>query len=247
MPSRSVDIVLNGIGSDLKLFLPIPIVIAQNGSAKLGLKNFNTFNSIPNVHQNVNNTLKIKIPSETNWHVFELPSGSYDLTEINERIWEWLETSRGLVDGRKNFILIGSNATGCCSFIFKQNYSVDFDVKNSIGKLLGFDKSSFEGVGRHEAEKPAKLCAANQLHFNCNVIEGSFFKRKQVPLLYSCNLDVPPGCKITREISQISYKKCNSHQLSYFHVWIEDEQFNLIDLRNDALIVTLSLVIDEED
>ena len=62
-----------------------------------------------------------------------------------------------------------------------------------------------------------------------------------MPFLYNCGINVPSGYRLTRELTDISYKSLNTSQISHIRIWIVDEHGTLINLRNEDLTVTLSL------
>ena len=82
-----------------------------------------------------------------------------------------------------------------------------------------------------------------QLIFLCNITDSNFLNNAEIPLLYNCGIDVSPGFRLTREIENISYKNLTTHQISVIRVWIVDQHQNRVDLRNDELLITLSLQI----
>ena len=55
------------------------------------MKNFSTFNNIPNIETGRNNKLKIKVLGEKEYKVFSLPTGAYELFIIGEQILAWIE------------------------------------------------------------------------------------------------------------------------------------------------------------
>ena len=58
-----IEIIVRGKGSDIQSDFYEPIQIPhETHEAKIGIKNFATFNNIPNIVDGVNNRLKIKVP-----------------------------------------------------------------------------------------------------------------------------------------------------------------------------------------
>ena len=62
-----------------------------------------------------------------------------------------------------------------------------------------------------------------------------------MPFLYNCTVDVPAGYRLTRELTDISYKRLTTSQISHIRVWIVDQDGAPVNLRKDQLTVTLSL------
>ena len=247
MVGYTIEFILKGDGSDITIFLPTPIVIPDGKRASLGLKNFSTYNNIANVEKGKNNAFMLKVPGKP-FRLFELPTGAFELDSICEAIYEFIEEHYpSIKDVREKFKLAGSDATSKCILTFKDDYGIDFNVPNSLCEILGYEKTDkFQGPGRFIAEKIVMIATVTQLLFNCNIVEGSYFNSLQIPLIYNCVIDVPAGYRLSRELTNISYKRLNTSQISNIHLWITDEQGRFINLRKDLLVVTLSLIIEND-
>ena len=237
------EFILRGKGSDISCdfheSINIPTDIYE---ARLGLKNFTTYNNIPNVEFNRNDQLKIQVPG----HEFELvtfDTGAYELSSIYIQLREWIEIKYpSLKNVEDNFQLLGNGATSKAEFIFKEAYGVDFNVKRSICELLGFKKSDkYVGRGRHSATYIPSIAKVVQLIFNCNITDSNYINGQEMPFLYNCGIDVPAGYRLSRELVDISYKKLTTSQISHIRIWIVDQNGLPVDLRGDDFIVTLSL------
>ncbi len=239
----NVEFILKGRGSDISSDFLEPIVIPiETHVAKLGVKNFACYNNIPNIEAGKNNQVKIKVPGG-DYKLFTLDTGAYELSTIAEQLVEWIEiTYPHLSDVETNFKLIGNEATSKAEFIFKNDYGVDFNVESSICTILGFEKNQkFEGIGRYIAEETVKITHVTQLIFNCNLTESNYINGRETPVLYNCGIDVPVGYRLSRELTDISYKNLTTTQISHIRVWIVDQNGAPINLRNDEVVVTLSL------
>ena len=146
-----------------------------------------------------------------------------------------------------DFKLIGNDATGKAEFIVKKaGYGVNFNVEGSICALLGFNKDDiFENQGRFVAGKIVDICPVTQLIFNTNVSESNYINDMETPFVYNCSIDVPPGYRISREINNISYKNLTTNQISFLRVWVTDQVGRPVNIRDDELLVTLSLKLEK--
>ena len=141
-----------GKGSSISSDFYEPINIPSDAyTAQIGLKNFTTFNNIPNIVKGKNNQVKIKVPASKSWYVFGLETGAYELKVIAQQIREWIMVQfPSLKKVKEDFKLIGNNATSKADFCFLDEYGVDFNVDASMHDLLGFDKTDkYEGVGQY--------------------------------------------------------------------------------------------------
>lgn len=238
-----LEIIVRGKGSDISCDFYDPIEIpVESYEAKIGVKNFATFNNIPNVVEGVNNQVKIKVP-EHDYQVFGLQTGAYELKVLAQAMVDWIQiTCPKLKKVEENFKLTGNNATSKAEFLFKDDYGIDFDVDASMYDLLGFDKKDhFHGIGLNAGKRIVNITNVTQLIFNCNITSSNYINGKEMPFLYSCGIDVPAGFRLSRELTDISYKNLTTSQISHIRIWIVDEFGLPLNLRKDDLTVTLSL------
>lgn len=239
----NLEFLLKGKGSDISSDFYEPIIIPTDTyEARLGLKSFATYNNIPNVELNRNNQLKIKVPGH-DFEIFTFETGAYELRIIAKQLQEWIEIKYPkLKNVSEKFMLIGNDATSKAEFIFKDDYGVDFNVKNSIHNLLGFKKTDkFESKGRYIGSSIVNITNVTQLIFNCNITDSNYINGQQMPFLFNCNIDVPAGYQLTRELNNVTYKKLTTSQISNIRVWIVDQNGHPVNLRKDDFVVTLAL------
>ena len=244
----TLEFILKGEGSDLVVDFREPITIPAGYEAKLGLKGFVCYNNIPNITWDRNNSVLLKAPGKT-YEICKLSTGAYELSYIYTHMRKFIETLYpNLKDVNENFVLLGDEATSKAEIIFKDNYGIDFNTENSIHEVLGFEKDNkFEGKGRYVSKNIVNITNVTQLIFCCNIIEASYINEIQVPFIFNCAINVPPGFRMTRELAKITYKKLNTRQICSIRVWILDEYGRAVNLRQDTLIVTLSLKFIKND
>lgn len=239
-----VEIIVRGKGSDISTDFYEPINIPRDVyEAKLGLKNFATYNNIPNIVEGRNNKLKIKVPGESTFKVFTMETGAYELRVIAQQLLEWIQvTYPKLEKVEENFKLVPNYATSKADWFFKGDYGVDFSVDASCYELFGFDKEDkFVGTGLYPGRRIVNITNVTQLIFNCNLTRSNYINGREMPFLYNCGVNVPSGYRLTRELTDIAYKTLNTSQITHIRIWIVDEHGAPVNLRNDDLSVTLSL------
>ena len=62
-----------------------------------------------------------------------------------------------------------------------------------------------------------------------------------MPFLYNCGINVPAGYRLSRELTNLANKNLTTSQISHIRVWIVDQNGAPVNLREDELVVTLSL------
>ena len=187
------------------------------------------------------------MPGISDCKIFSLDTGAYELKIIAEQLVEWIElTFPNLKNVENSFRLIGNEATSKAEFLFKDDYGVDFNVEHSICELLGFKKDrTFHGIGRYIANEIVNIANVTQLVFNCSLTESNYINGKESPFLYNCGIDVPVGYRLARELTDIAYKNLTTSQISHIRIWIVDQDGAPVNLRNDDLVVTLSLKLQK--
>ena len=100
-------------------------------------------------------------------------------------------------------------------------------------------------MGGYVADEIIYITYVSQLIFNCSITESNYINGREVPFLYNCGIDVPVGYRLARELIDISYKKITTSQISTIRIWIVDQNGAPVNLRNDDLVVTLSLKLTQ--
>ena len=244
MPACITEFILKGNGSTLQTEFAVPIYIKEEEIAEIGLKSFSFYNSIPNITQNENNCLQIAVPNHS-WQTVNLPTGSYELSSIERELVEWIKVKfPTLKNVDENFKLEGNEALSKAEFTFLGDYGFKMDTPYSIAGLLGFDqKQQGRGPGKYRGNSIVNITQISTILFNCNISEPDYINNIHTPFLFNCTIDVANGYKLSRELSNITYKMVNTKQISSLRVWITDQEGRPINLRNEEVIVTLSLRI----
>jgi len=159
-----------------------------------------------------NNCLKI------GEHEHEIPEGNYNLTQLCETISE-------LNHGDKVALtpLYALNRVRC-----ESHENVDFDVENSVNKVLGFQKKSYAAKQTHVSETEPKLHHIQSLCVHCEGAVGAHINGLQTNEIHSANVLVPPSYRIVSEPHTLVYYKIRGDQLSELKFTIRDENGQLI-------------------
>ncbi len=217
-------------------FFP-PIQLDTNYSYSLGLFSLNTYNSIPNIVNNVNNKFCYKqTPDAPQPICISLPEGSYELEEIEIHIFRELKKRHG---NDVKFTLKPNTVTLkvelFCSFIVLNN------SKDSIMHLLGFSKSEFQNNTSHSSDLFVQITSVNEINIECNIVEGSFRNGQPCHTLFSFYPDVPPGYKISILPTNILYLPINTRTINNITLRLTDQKGNLINFRGEEITIQLNL------
>lgn len=99
---------LSGKGSVLKCDIFPPIELSDNEKWELGLVDFMTYHSIPNIEEGINNVLYYDTDKK-----IELPTGSYEISDIATFINEYLINH----DENVKIIIKANNNTLKCEIV----------------------------------------------------------------------------------------------------------------------------------
>ena len=131
----------------------------------MALVNLETHYSFPNIHQR-NQVFSYSPDDGAHWYSIALEVGSYDIEDINNEIQRQMRHNN---HGAK--ITIGANrATLRAVLRLREHYQVNFDVANSIGSVLGFDRRTYAydsaTLGYNESESIVNIIYVNSILVN---------------------------------------------------------------------------------
>ena len=245
LPPREeiIQFIVSGSGSDIETVLPAPLKIPDEAIvSEIGLRSFSMYNAIPNVTL-TNRNLLFKVPSSKNWVKVAYPVGAYELKAVADYLYEWIEDRYPTIKkASEEFQIEANEATSKCVIVFKKDgYGIDFDTENSIGPLLGWGTQKCQGRGIYRAPEIVNISTVSTLLFHTNISQMNWLNGVSQPYIFSCNVNVPPGFRLTREMSEVVYKKLNTRFISSIRVWLTDTSGAAINVRGETLTVSLSL------
>lgn len=226
MEDTSFTLTLSGESSDLESYYFPPIDLSPGKKYVLGLIELLTFNAIPNIDTNCN---KVYIGEK----IIVLPTGSYEITDINNYIKTQLESTD------ISFSLTANNNT--LKSIVTSSHSVDFQPEDSIANLLGFSRSLLDPGKTHTSSVPVKILKFNVLRVECNITGGAYINNKKVHTIHEFFPAVPPGFKIIEIPSKVIYQPIVVKSINYLRLKIVDEHGDLVNFRGETITIRLHI------
>lgn len=234
----SYTVTFTGKSSSLRSVL-FPALRLQKGKLwEAALLDLTTYNSIPNVTENVNNKLHYSKNVDKNGKISDveeisLPTGSYEIDDINAMVNEKM--------GKGNITITGNNNT--LRTEIKSKYYIDFSQPHSIGHLLGFSKTTpiLKPNEIHAGESTVNISKVNTINIICNIIHGSYVNGENIHILHTFYPSVPPGFKIIEKPNNLVYLPLNTSYVSDIVLNIVDQDGNLIDFREETITVRIHL------
>lgn len=234
----SYTVTFTGNSSTLRSVL-FPALRLQKGKLwEAALLDLTTYNSIPNITENVNNKIhyyksKNKKGELINMEEIAVPTGSYEIDDINEMMQEKM--------GKENILIKGNNNTLKTEVTSK--YYIDFTQPQSIGDVLGFPKTTpvLQPNVTHTGDNTVSIVKVNTINIMCNIIHGSYKNGENSHILHTFYPSVPPGFKIIEKPNNLVYLPLNTSYVSDIVLNILDQNGNPVDFRNEVITVRIHL------
>lgn len=222
-------ITLNGNSSELSCDFFPPIEVGKN--AKVCLLGFQTNNSIPNINSKCDQIGFINKNDHITRQVYSLPTGSYELSEIEAVI------KHILADSKISFELKGNNNTLKCEMLCSA--SIDLSMPNNIGELLGFEKRIYDANVKHQSDKLVNITKTNCIYIESNLVMGSFNNGKQCHTIHEFYPNVPPGYKVIENPTHLVFYSINCSSITRAEIILKNQDNELIDLRGEPVSIRL--------
>lgn len=223
---ETLTITLSGKSSVLDAQFFPPIELTPNKNYSLGLIEFLTFNSIPNITRE-NNLIVVGTQ-----RIF-LPTGSYEIEDIEKYLKE------KLAGYNINFSLKPNNNT--LQSEIKCSEPIDLTQINSIGRLLGFNQQIYPANIKHLSERPVSILKVNSVRIDCNITTGAYLNDKKSHTIHEFFPSVPPGYKIIEIPSQVIYLPLTVNSIDHIQLRITDQDGDLIDFRGEVITIRLHI------
>lgn len=226
-----------------------PITLDDNETYVLGMIDFVTYNTIPNVDESNN---KFHYRDGKDVKEITLPEGSYEIEDIERYINNQLANNSKAVKKQttsSNTIVKEQEDTGLrikpnlntlkCEISW--NKDIDFTTDNSIGSLLGFDKQTLKKHSRHVSNHPINIFKVNAICIDCNLITNSYTNSKQMHIIHMFYPSVPPGYKIIEHPNNVIYLPINTRRIDNILLKILDQHGNIINFKEELVTIRLHL------
>lgn len=203
-----------------------PIILDPNVEYVMGLTTFETYNSIPNV-TSTNNQLLYED------RLITVDEGSYEIVELNKFLNLKLKPNESLT-------LTPNSST--LKTKLKTSGAIDFNIPNSIGPLLGFEKQKkIPRASNVEADYTTKILKVNSLLIECNITTGNYKNGQAAHVIHQFFPSVPPGYKIIESPDHVIYLPINVNTLTNITLKIVDQDGDLVNFRSETITIGLHL------
>ncbi|KAF0706399.1 Uncharacterized protein FWK35_00034574, partial [Aphis craccivora] len=113
------------------------------------------------------------------------------------------------------------------------NGTICFNVENSIGPLLGFEKKNYEPrmqcIDGYRSQKVTNLNSINSIKVTCNIARGSFNNHMSSHSIYEFSAGENIGSKLIQIPNNLIYYKLNKTNIDSITIQLVDQDHNPIN------------------
>lgn len=222
--------------SELHTYFYPPIELDPEYEYAVALIGFYTYNSIPNIE---NGTNKFYYYENNNKKSITIPTGSYEISDIESYIQNYLAKLTNAKNKEDIFILKANNNTLKCEL--KCAYRVDFTPDDCIGNILGFSKKELHENILHDSDLPVNIIKVTTIRIECNIIKGSYYNSATSHTIYEFAPTVDPGYSINIQPKNLVFLPINTTTIDNITIRVLDQKGRLINFRGEEIIVRLEL------
>lgn len=223
----SVRLTITGKKSHLETDIFPPLNLTDN-NYECGLIYFSVFNSIPNVNE-TNNVFAYNDGSSEKQII--IPCGSYDLQDLTN----YINVNAHDVELKME----ANNNTLTCSMICTK--TIDFQIHNSIGRLLGFSNMKLEANKWHVSAEPINILPVSVIRIECDIVQGSYTNGIASHIIYEFVPNVPPGHRFIEKPHNVVYLPVTGTNISHVSIKLLDIDGNFLDFRGETVQLCLHL------
>ena len=133
------------------------------------------------------------------------------------------------------------NTSKCVLEIPSDTTIVDFDIKNSIRSILGFEAKKYTGGKRYESENKINIIRVHSIFVHCDIINSSRVNGALAPVLYGFAPNVSPGEQIVFQPNHLIYVPLSLSTISSMTSWITDQEGRVLDLGGEQLTLAFHI------
>ena len=205
---------------------------------ELGLLNFHSFNTIPNIDLKNN-----KFHFDDGKGLIEIPIGSYEINELSlyltDKIKEYYSRNNKNQDEKDVLLLHGDSKT--LKTTIYCIYSIDFSKENSIGPFLGFSGGILERKKSHTSQNTINITKVNTIRVITNITTGAYVNNKPTQSIFEFPIDVDHGYRMSIVPKNVIYFPIIVKSITDLHIEVIDQDFDLVNFRDQELSILLHL------
>ena len=219
----------NGFKYDL-----IDTLDLKNPNKNMALANLSIYYTWKNVKSTHNNN-KFKISAPTWNETFDLPDGSYNISEIQDYI-EYIIKKHETISENAPILIYANTISNRIIFKIKSGYKLELLSKETM-KLLGSTSSIIDAD--KNSENVPRLEDVEVVLVHCNLVNNSYQQHSRVLFTF-----VPArryGQLINISPHSLVFLKTVNTEFSEIEIWFTDQNNNALEIEDN---VNISLIIN---
>ena len=206
----------------------------RNPNENMALANLGIYYTWKNVKSTYNNN-KFKISAPTWNETFDLPYGSYNISEIQDYI-EYIMKKHEIIGENAPILIYPNTINNRIVFKIKSGYKLELLSKETM-KLLGSTKDIIDSV--KNCENVPRLENVEVVLVHCNLVNNSYQQASRVLFTFVPNKQY--GQLISISPKSLIFLKTMNTEFSEIEIWFTDQNNNSLEIEDNA---NISLIIN---
>ena len=206
----------------------------RNPNKNMALDNLSIYYTWGNVKSTYNNN-KFKISAPTWNETFDLPDGSYNISEIQGYI-KYIIKKHETIGENAPILIYANTINNRIVFIIKSGYKLELLSKETM-KLLGSTKDIIDAD--KNSENVPKLENVEVVSVHCNLVNNSYQQASRV--LFTFVPSKQYGQLISISPKSLIFLKTMNTEFSEIETWFTDQNNNSLEIEDN---VNISLIIN---
>ena len=194
----------------------------------ISLANLSIYYTWKNVTKKHNNG-KFKITAPSWSEEFELPEGSYNVSDINE-YFQFI-VKKHTKDHDKDIEIYANKVKNRVAFKLGAGVSLEF-MSPETQKFLGFSVNKVTGTGN--GDKVPQLETVQTVLVHCNLVDNDY--QRDSMILYSFVPDKSFGNILSIQPSDFIWLKTFNSEFNYIEVWFSDQDSVPLEIEDNVQV-----------
>ena len=207
----------------------------KNPNKNMAFGNLSIYYTWKNVKSTYNNNNKFKISAPTWNETFDLPDGSYNISEIQNYI-EYIIKKHETIGETASILIYTNTINNRIVFKIKTGYKLELLSKETM-KLLGSTKDIIDAD--KNSENVPKLENVEVVLVHCNLVNNTYQQASRV--LFTFVPTKQYGQLISISPQSLVFLKTVNTEFSEIEVWFTDQNNNALKIEDN---VNISLIIN---
>ena len=205
----------------------------KNPNKNTALASLSIYYTWKNVKSTYNNKFKISAPT---WNeTFDLPDGSYNISEIQDYI-EYIIKKHETIGENAPILIYANTINNRIAFKIKTGYKLELLSKETM-KFLGSIKDIIDADTN--SENVPRLENVEVVLVHCNLVNNSYQQHSRVLFTFLPNRQY--GQLISISSHSLIFLKAMNTEFSEIDIWFTDQNNNALEIEDN---VNISLIIN---